>query len=80
MNLYPFRYFWTDVCVKFGADGLHAVPFGTWQFHDTLCSEGHILLKGVNEIFPYLVHFGLMRIKSGTRRISHNAVEQFGLS
>jgi hypothetical protein len=47
--------------VKFGADGLHAVPFGTWQFHDTRCSEGHILLKGVNEIFPYLVRFGLIR-------------------
>jgi len=63
--------------VKFGADGLHATPFSTWQFHDMRCNEGYVLLKGVNKISPYLLHFGLIRIKSGTRRISHNAVEQF---
>ena len=27
------------MCVKFSADGLHAMPFSTWQFHDTRCSE-----------------------------------------
>ena len=48
--------------MKSGADGLHAMPFGTSKFHDTRCSEGHILLKGVNKIFPYLLHFGLIRI------------------
>ena len=63
--------------MKFGAGDLHAMPFSTWQFRDTPCSEGHILLKGANENFPCLLHFGLIRIESGIRRISHNAVEQF---
>jgi hypothetical protein len=55
--------------VKFGADDFHAIPFSDWQFHETRCNEEHILLKGVSEIFPYSLHFGPIRIISGTEEI-----------
>jgi len=58
LNFYPyFPHFFGANFLQFGIEKSPRIGFSSSEFHETHCSESHVLHKGVNEILTYFSTF-----------------------